>query len=307
MSRMLGVRTWGMIFLWSALGLVSSSPSSAQDSAGDQELISEADPSRSVIEWHTRYSSAMEQAKDEGKMLFVFFHEAGEPDLSPFDRWLNDTQDGPTLAKTMVFCHVPRDLKVVTEGKEIELIDHPAFQHMEGRPGVAMIDYVDSEDPFHGRVVSVYPLTRQRQLHTSAIANLCRIPRGTLTQRSLVLAVCLHRDRPRSVTGRWNPILAEESQSHSLHQARIRVQGHHNWDSRFHRIIGRLGGSLGAQEVCAESWPGQPLMDAAEECVSSWRGSSGHWQAVSSPQESFAYDMKRGSNGVWYATGLFAR
>lgn len=291
------VRMFGAAFFGVAL-ILSSSLSWGQET----ETASD-----SAIAWNARYSEAMNVAREEGKMMFIYFHEPGTPDLAVFDRWLESTQDGATLAKVMVFCAVPTDLKVVTDGKEMKLLSHPAFQHMEGRPGVAMIDFVDQDDETYGHVVSVYPLTGQRRLTESAVSHLARLPRGTLTQRSLVLAVCMHRERPRSVTGRWNPMLAEETQSHSLHQARIRLQGHHNWDSRFNRIVGRLGGAGGAQEVCAESWPGQTLMDAAEECVSSWRGSSGHWQAVSSPQDSFAYDMKLGSDGVWYATGIFTR
>ena len=58
-------------------------------------------------------------------------------------------------------------------------------------------------------------------------------------------------------------------------------------------------------EVVAESWPGQDLVDAAEEAVHSWRQSPGHWSAVRSRQPVFGYDIKRGLNGIWYATGIF--
>lgn len=297
------VRMLGAAFLCAAM-ILSGRAGQAQETQTQESQVQE---SSTGITWYSRYSEAMKVASEEGKMMFIYFHEPGQPNLAVFDRWLESTQDGATLAKVMVFCAVPSDLRVKIEGREMALLSHSAFQHMESRPGIAMIDFVDQEDETYGHVVSVYPLTSQRRLSEQAVAQLTRLPRGTLTQRSLVLAVCMHRERPRSVTGRWNPILANETQSHSLHQARIRVQGHHNWDSRFHRIVGRMGGAMGAQEVCAESWPGQSLMDAAEECVSSWRGSSGHWQAVSSAQEAFAYDMKRGANGVWYATGIFAR
>jgi len=97
----------------------------------------------------------------------------------------------------------------------------------------------------------------------------------------------------------------EEAQSHSQYQADIRRQGHHYWESRFHRIVARLPGGLGAREVCAESWPGENLVEAAIECVRCWRLSDGHWSAVRAPNRCFGYDMKRGSNGVWYATGIF--
>jgi hypothetical protein len=97
----------------------------------------------------------------------------------------------------------------------------------------------------------------------------------------------------------------KEAKSHSRYQARIRVQGHHNWGRRFGRISRFLPGGLRAQEVVAESWPRQGLLDAAVDCVASWRQSAGHWSAVRSRQVRFGYDIRRGSNGIWYATGIF--
>jgi hypothetical protein len=41
-------------------------------------------------------------------------------------------------------------------------------------------------------------------------------------------------------------------------------------------------------------------------CVRSWRHSPGHWRAVHSAHAVYGYDMKRGRNGIWYATGIFA-
>ena len=134
----------------------------------------------------------------------------------------------------------------------------------------------------------------------------CSICRGSLTQRTLIFAVRTHPERPASATGHFSYVLARESESHAWHQAHITLQGHHNWNSRFHSINAELPGGLLAKEVCAESWPGQNLLEAAEECVHSWRQSSGHWDAVRSEHVLFAYDMKRGANGIWYAAGIFA-
>jgi hypothetical protein len=136
---------------------------------------------------------------------------------------------------------------------------------------------------------------------------LLELPIGSLTQRTLIYAVRLHPESPRSTDGHSHPLLFEEAEKHSSHQASIGVQGHHAWDQRFHRINARLPAGVIAQEVCAESWPGQDLFAAAVECVHSWRQSSGHWSAVSGRHAYFGCDMKRGANGIWYATGIFGR
>ena len=98
-----------------------------------------------------------------------------------------------------------------------------------------------------------------------------------------------------------------EAESHSAYQAQIGVQGHHGWDYRFQRINSRLPGGCLSYEVCAESWPGQGLLHSAIECVRCWRLSSGHWRSVASPCQAYGYDIKRGRNGIWYATGIFGR
>ena len=46
-------------------------------------------------------------------------------------------------------------------------------------------------------------------------------------------------------------------------------------------------------------------VDSAIDCVDCWRQSPGHWGAVRSDQPQFGYDIKKGENGIWYATGLF--
>ena len=58
-------------------------------------------------------------------------------------------------------------------------------------------------------------------------------------------------------------------------------------------------------EVVAESWPDQDLMDSCVDCVASWRQSEGHWNAVRCSKPVTAMTFREGSNGIWYATGIF--
>ena len=139
------------------------------------------------------------------------------------------------------------------------------------------------------------------------LAALLDLPLGTLTQRTLIFAVRTHPEQPSSARSHLSPLLAQETESHAYYQASITLQGHHHWESRFHAINARLPAGLLAQEVCAESWPGQTLVEAADDCVHAWRQSPGHWEAVRSRHALFGYDMQRGANGIWYATGIFAR
>jgi hypothetical protein len=124
----------------------------------------------------------------------------------------------------------------------------------------------------------------------------------------MILAVRIHPEHPASTTGQENPVLLSEATDHSDYQAQIHVQGHQDWESRFHRILGKLfrRGEPGMPvEVVAESWPDQDLMDSCVDCVASWRQSPGHWDAVKARQASYGYDIREGTNGIWYATGIF--
>ncbi|MHB1035672.1 MAG: hypothetical protein ACYC35_12445 [Pirellulales bacterium] len=265
-----------------------------------------AKPAAAPPAWLADYGEAARQAKQEHKMLLIFFHQAGQnPARDAFEADLaGDAAMQEKLAR-YVRVKVPVDAKISMNGKETRLLDHGAFAEMLGCQGVAIIDFAHEGQSYYGYVVSVFPFPQGSYYPRAKMAVVLDLPPGTLTQRTMVFAVRIHPERPASTEGELSSILCQETESHSCYQAQIRLQGHHRWETRFH-LLSRLLGGCAPQEVCAESWPGQNLVDAAIECVHSWRQSSGHWQAVSGRHRLFSYDMKRGANGIWYATGLFS-
>ena len=187
------------------------------------------------------------------------------------------------------------------------IVGDPSIVEMRRGSGVFVVDHTGG--PLTGRVVSILPRTSGKyyRFSSSHIDQLASLPSGTLTQRSMILAVRIHPESPQSSFGACDPMLCHEAAAHSTHQARIRTQGHHNWSTRSQRIVSNTGGSGSASEVCAESWENQDLLDSCVDCVASWRQSSGHWKAVRSLQSAYGYDIRRGPNGIWYATGIFLR
>ncbi len=260
-----------------------------------------------TLPWLDDYGHAMSVAREEGRMLLVYFHE-DESTIGGdvLTRQLVADAQTRELAENHVLVHVPLSFEASQGEQRFRLISHGAFAELRGQPGLAVVDLANRDSQHYGYVVSVYPFRLPGAMQTDHLRELLSLPPGSLTQRSLILAVRTHPEHPESTTGTLLPVLADETRRHSDHQARINYQGHHNWESRFHRINALLPGGHLSQEVCAESWPGQGLMEAAIDCVSSWRQSSGHWGAVRRRHSFFGYDMKRGSNGVWYATGIFS-
>jgi hypothetical protein len=259
-----------------------------------------------AIAWEADYGKATERATKEHKMLLVVFHDAANPLSQRLEtETLNDTQVSEK-AKGYVCARLPLDYKLVSGGKdkrEEVLLEHASLAEMLKRPGIVVIDHAHAESPGYGCVVSTFPLLDSIFYGPGEMLTILDLPPGTLTQRTLIYAVRTHPERPASANGLPNCHLMEEATGHAEYQAQICVQGHHRWESRFQRIVGRI--LCGAREVCAESWPGQGLLEGAIECVRCWRCSPGHWGAVRAETCAYGYDMKQGRNGVWYATGIF--
>ena len=260
-------------------------------------------PPAPVVQRIDDYAAATDAARQAGAMLLVSI----EPQPAAADDSAGRHLQRPDVQERFarggqpwVFCRLG-----VADGGAALLAD-PGLVEMRGGPGLFVVDHAHPE--YAGRIVSILPRApgKYYRFQPAHIDELATLPTGSLTQRSLILAVRIHAEGPRSTEGACDPVLCEEATSHSAHQARIRRQGHHGWETRSRRMSGGMGaGSLA--EVCAESWPDQDLLDSCVDCVASWRQSSGHWNAVRSPQAAYGYDIRRGPNGIWYATGIFRR
>ena len=100
-----------------------------------------------------------------------------------------------------------------------------------------------------------------------------------------------------------HPLLMELATKHAEYQARVRTQGHQNFNKRSQEI---MNAGLGREtaEICAESWKRQEndsMFDLGWEMFKCWKESPGHWSVASKQHRYFGADMAKGSNGVWYS------
>lgn len=264
--------------------------------------------------WHTDYECARQEAEAQKKMLLVNFVASGGSDYQrSFEKYLHENQAIREHLDDYVLVRVPEDQRMggsrlgFLRKNRARLIDDAAFQYLGGTPGLAIIDYKHTKQEFTGRVVTALPFKNGKYYRwtNSHLAAALDLPAGTITQRTMVWAVRIHPEHPRSTNGTMHPELANGAMKHSTHQASIGVQGHHNWENRVHRLVSRAH-AHGASEVVAESWPNQGMIDSCIDCVLSWRHSPGHWSAVSGTHKYYGYDIRKGSNGIWYGTGIFA-
>jgi hypothetical protein len=257
--------------------------------------------------WHDKYSPALEQAQKEKKDLLIYFRANNS-----LDKVLADPKIKARLAK-FVLLKVPVSYKYA--GKR--LLDYDAFEEMMGKPGLAIASYSDPKLASHNQLISAHPLVGSHyrwvpDYGVKEIAIILDLPAtATISQRSMIYAVSVHPERPRSVHGKAPRAFLNHAERHSLRQASMQHQHHANIIATSNQLASEVNEAVsGGSEVVAESWGrvvgGENVLEASFSCVDAWRHSSGHWGAVSRAHKYFGYDIAKGANGTWYATGIFA-
>ncbi|MEX2286776.1 MAG: hypothetical protein WD648_06780 [Planctomycetaceae bacterium] len=279
--------------------------------ADDQQARDEKKGQRRIglLDWHTNYLSAYEQARAEQKQLLIFFRDETKPCVA-------DNYESRVLASDKLWTPLSQYVRAVlpldtpeplAKGEEDQverpkrLVDHQAFVYMNKRQGIAVIDLAEPKTKPYGFVTSAHPFTPGRYYSAAAMQTVLGLPHGTLTQRTLLYALRMHPEQPRYPNSGMNGYLSEQAKQASSVMAQLEQVGHHNWGYRFQTITSALGRPV--SEVAA-SGNGETLVDAAVSCVAAWRGSPAHWQMINNNPLFYGYDLVRGRSGQWYATGI---
>lgn len=259
------------------------------------------------LDWHVDYASAYREAREDRKMLFVFFRDDERPRIADF--YESDVLASGELAgllgsvvRVVVPLTTDRPFRIPERAER--LISHDSFKHQQGRQGIAMIDLTDPASTLHGQVVSAHPFTPGLYYTVRGTKIVLGLPKATITQRALIYAVRLHPAAPISTTdGKCHDYLCKAARDSSQLMANYGSVGHHDWGTRQGDIAVRTGRS--AMEVAAMSG-NQTLIGAATEVVDQWYGSPAHWGILSTPAAFFGYDLVRDGSGNWWGTGLVA-
>jgi hypothetical protein len=260
------------------------------------------------VSWHTDYARACERAAKDKKDLVIYFRDAE----GRFDRILAEPSVKRALSR-YVCLRLPESYRYRGE----RLLDHGSLAEMMGRSGLIVASMHDKNLATHGEVISAHPLAASHygwvpEYGVEQVKVILDLPpTASLTQRSMIYALRVHPEQPRSVASACHPAFLGHADRHSNRQAQMRHQHHADLGAAWNRLASEVGESLGGpSEVVAESWGavvgGENVLEAAFSCVDAWRHSPGHWGAVSRLHRYFGYDIARGANGTWYATGIFA-
>jgi hypothetical protein len=148
--------------------------------------------------WHTSYDEAYVRAVKENKDLVIYFRGN--------DR-LDDALVNPEVQKRLrqyVLLRVPASY----EYKGKRLLNYDALDDMAGAAGLAVVSLHDEKLPTHNQVISAHPFVSSRyswapEYRAREVKLILDLPaEATLTQRSMIYAISVHPEQPRSVEGR---------------------------------------------------------------------------------------------------------
>jgi hypothetical protein len=291
-------------------GADSAAEKVAETSAEEPETPPAAPPALvnvAGLDWYTNYYEANRDAAAQKRYLLInITPTTASATQQSAEQYIAGNERVRQQMAHLIRLRVPQDATIDVEGQTRRLLSYGTFSELQGGAGFVLIDLRNNGEPYYGYAVSVLPYASGKFYHwrPDYLSTVLSIPAGSLTQRTMIWAVRIHPEGPQSTFGTFHPALADGATHQASYQADVGEQGHQNFGSRFQTLSAAAGSSV--SEVCAESWPGQNMIDSCLDCVDSWRHSSGHWRGVSGRHRAFGYDIRRGRNGIWYGTGIFA-
>lgn len=262
------------------------------------------------LKWLSHYDQARVEAARAKKDLLIHFSASGDDGRHRRFETETATQPGVSrLLRKFVCVRLPYGYTVSVDGQKQTLLQLPEFEVMQRQGGLAVIDFSCPDSTTHGQVIGGLPFVEPSYYappfeSAESVSTFLGLPSGTLAERMMVYAIRMHPEGPQSTSGVSSTVLRKAASTHSERQATLGRQGHQQWQARFQHLWMQIGGKPPV-EVCAESWPGEPLVTACLGCVHAWRQSAGHWQSVYGSHPLYAYSIHRGRNRIWYATGIF--
>lgn len=295
---------WSVCLTWCSLtALVGRAEEPAKPAENHRQI--------GDLHWHTSYSAAYKQAKEDKKQLVMFFRD--ELDLLTAGQFEQEVLAKPELKEpldkvvrlvlpTSTLAPRPKDAK--PEDKPVRLLDHGCFAYMQKQAGLAVLDLIDEKDHLFGKCVSAHPFSSNTLANHGLVKVILELPRGTITQRTLTYVLRTHPEQPVSVWGKGDPMLFEQCRIASQLMVDYGSVGHHDWGNRSALVGNHFG--VSPMEV-ASIGGGATLFEAAQSAVNVWRGSGVHWGMMTTPNRFFGYDMVQSANGTWFANGIFVQ
>ncbi|MBI1311588.1 hypothetical protein GC176_09800 [bacterium] len=254
----------------------ASNPSPVAESPGTESLASERPATAELAsDWSTDYVAAYQQAIAERRFLIMLFRNpAGTPGDGVSLADLPTTADLGRLSET-VRVVVPTTMPVpgLSSGTASRLLDHRSFRHLQGEAGVAIVDLTRTDSPNFGRVVSAFPGATDRTSIVAALKPAQSLPAGTISQRSLLLALRTSSENSAFADQTFDPQLNDLANRNSRYMAHLDQTGLFEADERRAAVRERFGENARLRELVFATDAATTIQSAASQAVEHWRSS----------------------------------
>jgi|GEM_PF-1855923 len=249
--------------------LVTEKP--VTDKPGNDDSKETTEP---ASEWSTEYVAAYQRAIAERRFLVMLFRDpvssAGDVSIDG----LPAAADVPGFDE-VVRVVVPTTMPVPGQPSESasRLLDHRSFRHLQGEAGIAIVDLTRTDSPNFGRVVSAFPGATGRDEIIAALQPALSLPDGTISQRSLSLALRTSLLQSAFVGLEHDSRLNDLANRNSRYMAHLDQTGRFETEKRRDAVRRDFGNDAQLRELVFATDSAATIQAAASQAVEHWRSS----------------------------------
>lgn len=264
-----------------------------------------------AVKWHEDYLSAYQEAITKKSRLLMLFRDRAEPDSVTTSTSGVGAPELQPLLEGFVRVVMPVNF-VAPGGKAGEspklLLEHRSFRHLGVRPGIAVVDLTDSTSPTFGRVVSAVHQPENGKYTPEILAEMLKLPAGSVSQRTLLLAVRTSVRNGGVSTLESSPLLNKLAGRNSRLMAYYGKSGSFEQENRQQAVAAVYGEDVELQELVYAADSATSIQEASIQAVQSWLQVPENLDVLSGQIEALGVEMVQSPDSdSWYATILIVR
>ena len=258
-----------------------------------------------TLTWHQDYQTAYQEATQQKRRLLVVFRDTVDPQS------INSPSiglAGPELTPLLndfVRLALPADTTIPGQEGGTLLLEHRAFRHLNIQPGIVVVDLTDPESAWYGRVVSALPQPPSGRFSADLIRPLLELPAGTVTHRTLLLALRNANPQSQFQTQDGSELLNQLADRNCRFMTQYGQAGAFDTAYRHSAIASQFGPGAQVAELTFATDDRQTIQDAAILAVESWVSDADQFRTLNGPANAYGLEMFQApDSGRWFVTLL---
>lgn len=258
-----------------------------------------------TLTWHQDYQTAYQQATEQKRRLLVVFRDTVDPDsINSPSVGLAGPELTPLL-KDFVRLALPANMTIPGQEGGTLLLEHRAFRHLNVQPGIVIVDLTDPESSWYGRVVSALPQPPSGRYSAELVRPLLELPPGTVTHRTLLLALQNANPESQFATGESEGVLNQLADRNCRFMTQYGQAGLFDAEYRQSVIASQFGSTAVVRELTFATDDTRTIQDAAILAVESWVSDPDSFRMLNGAIDAYGLEMFQGpDSGRWFVTLL---